>query len=182
MNSGPATNPGRADAAAAPAAPGSPRYTAAALLLSTFFGTGFFPLGPGTLASALTVALFVLMWPAALSPLWLLPLAALVFVPFVWAAAVAATHFRKKDPGGVVLDEVLGQMISLAAIPTGQSGAAGWKYWLLGFILFRIFDIAKPFPAGRIERWPGGWGIMADDCCAGLYAFAAVYLAVSLGA
>ena len=71
-----------------------------------------------------------------------------------------------KDPGFVVIDEVAGQMIALIAVP------AHWKYMLAGFILFRSFDIVKPFPLRRLEALPGGTGIMMDDVGAGLYALA----------
>jgi phosphatidylglycerophosphatase A len=151
------------------------------LLLGTFFGAGYVPLVPGTLASAVAVALYLLLWPAGLSPLWLLPAAAVLFAPAVWASGICEQQFGKRDPGRVVVDEVLGQMIALAAVPRGHVGVAGWKYWLLGFILFRLFDTLKPFPAGRSEQWPGGWGVVADDCWAGVYAFAGVRLAVWLG-
>ena len=151
------------------------------VLVGTFFGAGHVPLVPGTLASALAVALYLLLWPAQLSPLWLLPAVAVLFVPAVWASGICEQQFGMRDPGLVVVDEVLGQMIALAAVPRGHAGVAGWKYWLLGFILFRLFDTIKPFPAGRSEQWPGGWGVVADDCWAGVYAFAVVRLAVWLG-
>ncbi len=153
----------------------------AALILGTFFGAGYFPLGPGTLASALVVALFLLLWPSGASALWLLLGAGVLFAPAAWAAGACERHFGARDPGRIVVDEVLGQMIALAAVPRGHSAVSGWKYWLLGFILFRFFDIVKPFPIRRIERLPGGWGVVADDCWAGAYAFAAVRAAVWLG-
>ena len=81
-------------------------------------------------------------------------------------ATVAARESGKEDPGFVVIDEVAGQMISLIAIPVD------WKYLVAGFILFRGFDIAKPFPLRRLERLPGGTGIMMDDVGAGIYALA----------
>lgn len=149
----------------------------AAVVLGSFFGAGYFPRGPGTFASAITVALAVTLWPASLSPLWLLAGAAVLFAAGVWAAGACERHFGRPDPGRVVLDEVVGQMIALAAIPRAHLGVAGWKYCVLGFILFRVFDIVKPFPVGAAERLPRGWGIMTDDCLAGGYAFAAVRLA-----
>lgn len=163
--------------------PGSRRtgVERAGVILGTFFGAGYFPLGSGTLASAVMVALFVLLWPAEVSPLWLLAGAAALFAPAVWAAGACERQFGARDPGRVVVDEVLGQMIAFAALPRGQSAASDWKYWLLGFILFRFFDIVKPFPIRRSERLPGGWGVVADDCLAGAYAFAAVWAAVWLG-
>lgn len=151
--------------------------TRVAVTLGTLFGAGYVPVAPGTLASAITVAVAVALWPAAVSPLWLLAGAGLLLLPGVWAAGVCQREFGKPDPGCVVLDEVAGQMIALAAAPAGQLAPAGWKYWLPGFILFRIFDISKPFPVGKSEALPRGWGIMADDCLAGGYAFAVARLA-----
>ncbi len=149
--------------------------------LGTFFGVGYFPMGPGTLASALTVGLCLWLGPAGASPLWLLAAPALLIAPAAWAAGACERRFGSCDPRQVVLDEVLGQMIALAAVPRGLTVGAGWKYSLLGFILFRFFDIVKPFPVRRLERFPRGWGVMADDYGAGVYAFAALQIAVWLG-
>jgi phosphatidylglycerophosphatase A len=80
------------------------------------------------------------------------------------AASKAETFFGRVDPSQVVLDEVVGQMIALVAWPV-----AGWKMYVAGFVLFRFFDIVKPFPARRCERIAGGWGIMLDDVVAGAY-------------
>jgi len=118
----------------------------------------------------------------------------------VWAAARAATYWGLKDPQRVVIDEVSGQHLALlvgGTLPTlthvahnspglrlamlGANAPLGWKYLLLGFILFRLFDIWKPFPARQAESLPGGWGIMADDWIAGLYAAIGLWLARSAG-
>jgi len=80
------------------------------------------------------------------------------------ASTVVARESGRKDPGFVVIDEVAGQMIAIIGVPTN------WKYLLAGFILFRSFDIVKPFPLRRLEKLPGGTGIMMDDVGAGLYA------------
>ncbi len=150
----------------------------AGVLLGTFFGVGYFPLFPGTLASAIVVGLFLLLWPAADSPLWLLAIA-VVGLPFAVAAAgVCVQRFGAADPRQVVVDEVLGQMIALAALPRGLPAPSGWKYGLLGLILFRVFDIVKPFPVGSMERLPRGWGVVSDDYAAGLYAFAMIRVVV----
>jgi phosphatidylglycerophosphatase A len=157
----------------------SRRGNPAGVVLGTFFGAGYFPLGPGTFASALTVLLVLALWPARLHPAWLIVAVVLLYAPAVWAAGQCEAHFGKRDPGQVVIDEVLGQMLALAAAPSLSTAA--WKYPLLGFILFRLFDIAKPFPVRRSEKLPRGWGVVTDDCLAGLYAFAALKLAVLLG-
>ncbi len=114
----------------------------------------------------------------------------------VWASGAAARYFGHSDPRKVVLDEVSGQMIAL--LGTGWNlqllsrtlstqshflalGAPNWKYLLLGLILFRVFDIWKPFPARQAEHLPGGWGIMADDWVAAIYAAVGLWLARALG-
>ncbi len=141
-------------------------------------GIGYFPVGPGTVASAVTAAAFLLLWPARLSPMWLLAVAILLLAPCAWAAGLFERRVGRRDPQTVVVDELLGQMIALAAVPAAPAGPA-WSYGVLGFILFRIFDILKPFPVRRLERLPGGWGVLVDDYGAGVYAFVAVKLAVA---
>ncbi len=81
-----------------------------------------------------------------------------------WSATMAERHFHSTDPGPVVIDEVMGMLITLFMSPVGWVGACE------GFLLFRIFDIIKPFPARQLERLHGGMGIMADDAVAGVYA------------
>jgi phosphatidylglycerophosphatase A len=119
----------------------------------------------------------------------------------VWAADRAAAFWRQKDPGRVVIDEVSGQFLTMLlgvgiplwwkipAVPDATfarglmilRAALNWKYLLLGFILFRVFDIWKPFPARQAESLPGGWGIMADDWIAGIYAAIGLWLARAAG-
>jgi len=116
----------------------------------------------------------------------------------VWSSSRAATYAGAKDPQHVVIDEVSGMQLTLilAIVPLGLPthllpaddasvfalysalSLLNWKYLLLGFILFRVFDIWKPWPIRRLERLPGGWGIMADDWMAGIYA--AILLRVAL--
>jgi phosphatidylglycerophosphatase A len=138
-------------------------------LIATLFGVGHLQPGSGTWASAVTIALW---WGASgwLPQAWLVPVAiavsALVTVIGVPPSTVVARESGIKDPGFVVIDEVAGQMITLIAVPVN------WKYMLAGFILFRSFDIVKPFPLRRLEKLPGGTGIMMDDVGAGLYALA----------
>jgi len=130
-------------------------------------------------------------------------IALLVFVSAigVWAANRAAEFWREKDPGRVIIDEVSGQLLTLllgcgipvwwklpelryATLAPGfviMRSVLDWKYLLLGFILFRVFDIWKPFPARQAESLPGGWGIMADDWIAGIYAGLGLWLARAFG-
>lgn len=136
-------------------------------LVATFFGVGYLRPGPGTYASAITVLGW---WGAShlVAPAWLVPveIAASVAIMLLGIppSTVVARESGVEDPGFVVIDEVAGQMISLIAVPLD------WKYLLASFILFRGFDIAKPFPLRRLERLPGGTGIMMDDVGAGVYA------------
>jgi phosphatidylglycerophosphatase A len=138
-------------------------------LIATFFGIGHLQPGSGTWAAAVTIALWWIasLWiPAAWLTLSAVVISVLVTVIGIPPSTVVARESGIKDPGFVVIDEVAGQMIALIAVPVN------WKYMLAGFILFRSFDIVKPFPLRRLEALPGGTGIMMDDVGAGLYALA----------
>jgi phosphatidylglycerophosphatase A len=87
-----------------------------------------------------------------------------LFAAGVWAAASAERQLGGIDPGPIVIDEVVGMLITLAFVPVGPSGA------LVGFLLFRVFDVIKPYPAARLEKLHGGLGVMADDAMAAVYA------------
>lgn len=146
----------------------APRRSRGAWLIATFFGVGFLRPGPGTFASIVTVLLWALaarFIPLDAQPLVALALATLATLVGIPAATVVARESGRRDPGIVVIDEVAGQMLALVLVP------ARWKYLLLGLILFRAFDILKPPPLRRLEKLPGGAGIMLDDVAAGLYAF-----------
>jgi phosphatidylglycerophosphatase A len=101
----------------------------------------------------------------------LVGLTASIFVLGVWAASGAEKFFGQPDPRYVVIDEVMGQMLTFVARPNSS-----WKWLLVGFILFRIFDVAKPFPVRQAERLPAGWGIMMDDVAAGVYSMGVLLL------
>jgi phosphatidylglycerophosphatase A len=92
----------------------------------------------------------------------------------IWSAGVTGREMGDEDPGPVVIDEVVGMLITLLWIPVNVTGA------VLGFLLFRVFDIIKPFPARQCERLPGGWGVMLDDVMAGIYGQIAMRIAVAL--
>jgi phosphatidylglycerophosphatase A len=94
-----------------------------------------------------------------------------IFIVGVWAARDAEKFFGQIDPRYVVIDEVTGQMLTFLVRPD-----ASWKWVLAGFVVFRIFDVAKPFPARRVERLGGGWGIMMDDVAASAYSMVALLL------
>jgi phosphatidylglycerophosphatase A len=159
----------------APQAPQIPnpksRITSAvALACATVCGVGYAPIAPGTFGSAAGL----ILW-------WLLPgsaavqaaVIAAIFVLGSWSGTVAEHHFGKTDPGQVVLDEVMGMLITLFLVPVGWKGAVG------AFFLFRVADVIKPYPANRLERLPGGIGVMADDGMAAVYANIALHLVLA---
>jgi phosphatidylglycerophosphatase A len=131
------------------------------LAIATVFGVGYAPAAPGTFGSAAGL----LLW-------WFLPsaiaaqAAAIValFVLGSWSGNVAEQYYGRTDPGQVVIDEVMGVLITLFMNPVGWRGAIG------AFVLFRIFDVIKPYPANRLEKLHGGVGVMADDGMAAIYA------------
>jgi len=137
-----------------------------AVFVCSFGYIGFFPFAPGTVGSAAGVAVYAAARYAALPYLDLL-LVLLILACF--AAGVVFTppceeDLRCVDPGPIVLDEVMGMLITLFMIPVGWGGI------VLGFLLFRALDVVKPFPARRLERLHGGFGVMADDAMAAVYA------------
>jgi phosphatidylglycerophosphatase A len=136
--------------------------TRLAVLLSTVGYIGYFPVAPGTVGSAAGLVVYALVIAAGRG--WVEVAAILaVFAVGVWAATIAERYFGGIDPGPVVIDEVLGMLITLAFVPVGVKGA------VVGFVVFRVFDVVKPFPAGRLERLHGGFGVMADDAAAAVY-------------
>ena len=134
-----------------------------ALLLATFGYVGHFPIAPGTAGSAAALVLYAALRYLGSPPLVDLGVIALLFAVGCWAGTVAERQYGRTDPGEVVLDEVIGMLMTLWLVPVT------WKGVLLGFLLFRAFDIVKPFPARQCERLHGGLGIMADDAVAGIY-------------
>jgi phosphatidylglycerophosphatase A len=134
-----------------------------AVFLATVAYCGYFPIAPGTVGSAAGLLVYLLVWWTQ-SPLVEVGLIVVTFAVGTWAATHAERYFGAIDPGPVVIDEVLGMLVTLAFIPVGVSGA------LVGFFLFRVFDVIKPYPANRLEKYHGGFGIMADDFAAGVYA------------
>jgi phosphatidylglycerophosphatase A len=188
-----------------PAAAGKPRF---ALFVATACGPGYLPTAPGTWGS---LAGLVLVTALALAPFgygdfrfdpFLFAHCVFFLVTCavgVWSAGRAARFWQVKDPQRVVIDEVSGQYLAIllgCALPVSLDAhiikwsplglitfysALSWKYLLLGLILFRLFDIWKPFPARQAESLPGGWGIMADDWVAGVYAAIGLWIARAAG-
>jgi phosphatidylglycerophosphatase A len=189
-------NPASAVSATKVPAPG--RRTAqdyVALAIATC-GVGYLPIAPGTIGSLVGVGLYLAVWRAlyqifeanaARSRLSLLyvftpQLAAMLLLIFIvsmvgiWAATRAEKATQKKDPSIVVIDEVAGQMIALLS---GPFWVQTWWSILSAFVLFRLFDIWKPYPIRRLEALESGLGIMADDLLAGVYALIVNSLLIS---
>ncbi len=145
-------------------------------LALTTFGVGYIPGAPGTYGSAVGVGIYLGIvkietpgWHGIGIPFhWAMNAALLAIFCLVgmWASGRTAPIFGRKDPSQAVVDEVMGQLITLCFVPFGIS----WPFILAGFLLFRVFDIWKPYPVRSLEILPGGLGICADDIVAGLYA------------
>lgn len=137
--------------------------------------TGYFPIAPGTVGSAVGVA----GWWVLRSNGAPLVVDIAVVATLLVAGALAATAVERRlgttDPGLVVIDEVMGMLVTLVAAPFT------WQVAVAGFFLFRVFDIVKPPPARQLERAHGGWGIMLDDLAAGVYAWVVLRLVLLLG-
>jgi phosphatidylglycerophosphatase A len=184
-----------------------PRF---ALFIATAAGLGYLPKAPGTWGSlgGLAFITAVAMYAATIpfgdflrdyDPIVHVLAFWVTCVIGVWSADRAAKFWQVKDPQRVVIDEVSGQYLTIMVgcgcpylvtprvfelSPLGNitwHSALDWKYLLLGFILFRLFDIWKPFPARQAESLPGGWGIMADDWVAGIYAGIGLWIARAAG-
>ena len=143
-----------------------------AILLATFGYVGHCPIAPGTAGSAAGLVLYAALRYAGATPIVDLAVIALLFAVGCWAGTVAERHYGRTDPGEAVLDEVIGMLMTLWLVPVT------WKGALVGFLLFRAFDIVKPFPARQCERLRGGLGIMADDAVAGVYGNVALRLII----
>jgi phosphatidylglycerophosphatase A len=148
----------------------------AAVWIATFGGLGYFPVAPGSVGAAAGEAAVVALSRLPIATVWVSVwagiAAALIFTLGVPAATGAERHFGRKDPGHVVIDEVVGQMVTLLAHPR-----PGWKGLVAAYLLFRLIDVIKPFPARRLEHLKAGWGIMLDDVAAGVWSLAAFSLA-----
>jgi len=132
------------------------------LALATGGGSGYSPVASGTVGSAVGLALWLAL--SRLSPTSYALACAGVIAVGIWAAGRAEQLFGSHDDGRITIDEVAGMLVSLAWLPVRPEVAG------VGFLLFRLFDIWKPFPARQAERLSGGLGVMADDLVAGAYA------------
>jgi phosphatidylglycerophosphatase A len=144
----------------------------AAMAIATWFGCGYFPWGPGTIGSLAGLLIYAGLhfWLGAAR--WTLVLLIAALTPLgIWAATRAARIVQKKDPGLVVVDEVLGEWVTLLGATTFNV-----RSMIAAFILFRIFDIWKPWPVRQFETLPEGVGIVADDLAAGIYGALILYI------
>jgi len=133
-----------------------------ALLIATVGYLGYVPVAPGTFGSAAGLVVFFAVRTTGSSLVELVVIVAL-FALGIWSGTVAEHHFGGTDPGPIVLDEVVGMLVTLFLLPVTFQGA------LVGFVVFRILDVIKPFPSAQFEQLPGGLGVMADDGMAAIY-------------
>jgi phosphatidylglycerophosphatase A len=143
-----------------------------ALAVATVFGVGYVPVASGTFGSAAGLLAWMMLPP---SPVVQAVAIVAIFAAGSIAGNIAERHFGRTDPRQVVLDEVVGMLITLFLIP------ASWKNAIIGFLLFRVFDIIKPYPSNRLELLPGGVGVMADDAMAAIYANIALRALLAFG-
>lgn len=135
----------------------------AAVFICSFGYVGFFPVAPGTAGSVAGLGVYLVCRRMGV-PYLELPLIVALFALGSFFGAACEQALGTVDPGPVVIDEVMGMLITLLLVPVN------WIGMLAGFLLFRVLDIVKPYPARRLERLPGGLGIMADDAMAAVYA------------
>jgi phosphatidylglycerophosphatase A len=165
-------------------------------LAVTTFGVGYLPLAPGTWGSLAGVAVYLIATRCASAAALSLShngwrsdqisalttgTVAVLFLLFclagVWAAGRSCGLFGNSDPSQAVVDEVIGQLITFLFVPFGIS----WPYVLIGFALFRLFDVWKPYPIDSLQALPGGIGVCADDFLAGIYAGVALAVIYAFG-
>jgi phosphatidylglycerophosphatase A len=132
------------------------------LFIATCGYIGYAPVAPGTFGSAVGLAVYFAVRSTGSVGVELAAIA-IIFVIGLWAGTIAEHHFGGIDPGPVVLDEVLGMLVTLALLPVNLTGA------VVAFFVFRVLDVIKPWPSARLEHLPGGLGVMADDGMAGIY-------------
>jgi phosphatidylglycerophosphatase A len=132
------------------------------VFIATCAYVGYAPVAPGTWGSGVGLLVYYLVRRQQSLTIELGVLA-VIFLVGLWAATEAEHHFGGIDPGPVVIDEVIGMLMTLALHPVNLSGA------ILGFLIFRVLDVVKPWPARRLELLPGGFGVVLDDAMAGIY-------------
>jgi len=135
------------------------------------FGSGLAPFAPGTFGTLVAIPIYLLM--SSLPLMTYIALTVVLFVMGVWLCQVTAKDMGVHDHGGIVWDEIVGYLITMIAVPSG------WMWVILGFVLFRLFDITKPWPIRQVDRqMGGGLGIMFDDVLAAFYAWLLIQLLI----
>jgi phosphatidylglycerophosphatase A len=132
------------------------------VFIATCCYVGYAPVAPGTFGSAAGLLVFYAVRSTGSTAIELAAIVVL-FLIGIWSGTEAEHHFGGVDPGPVVLDEVVGMLITLALIPVNFTGA------IVGFLVFRLLDVVKPWPSAQMEHLPGGLGVMADDGMAAIY-------------
>ena len=132
------------------------------LFVATCGYLGYVPIAPGTFGSALGLAVWYGVRGTGSAAIEIAAIVVL-FAIGIWAGTVAEHHFGGIDPGPVVIDEVVGMLITLVFVPVNLAGA------IVAFLVFRVLDVVKPWPSARFEKLPGGLGVMADDGMAAIY-------------
>jgi phosphatidylglycerophosphatase A len=142
-------------------------------LLAFGFGSGLIPYAPGTAGTIAAIPIFIVLQDLSL-PVYI-GVAAMMLLGGVWICGRSSLKLGVHDHSGIVWDEIVGFLLAMTAAP------AGWTWIVMGAVLFRVFDIAKPWPASLVDRrLGGGIGIMLDDTVAGLYSLAAIQAAATL--
>ncbi len=140
-------------------------------ILSFGFGAGLSPVAPGTMGTLIAIPIYLLLAAFSL-PIYLV-IVTILFSVGCWASALTAKALNVHDHPGIVIDEIVGYLITMIMIPTT------WYWVLLGFLLFRIFDIWKPWPISVVDRQvEGGLGIMLDDVLAGLFSLLSLHIVI----
>lgn len=138
------------------------------LFIATCGYLGYVPVAPGTFGSAAGLAVFFLIRSTGSTTLEVAAIV-ILFAIGIWSGTIAEHYFGGIDPAPVVMDEVVGMLITLAFVPVSLTGA------IVGFLVFRLLDVFKPWPSARFERLPGGLGVMADDGMAAIYGNAVMH-------
>ena len=141
-----------------------------AVLICTFGGIGYSPVAPGTAGSLAGLVLYGIFRWAGITPAVEAAIIVALVLAGAWSGTIAERHFGTTDPSAGVIDEVAGMLVTLYLLPVT------WTLAVAGFLLFRLLDVIKPFPARRFEALHGGWGMMADDLMAAVYANLALRL------
>ena len=140
-------------------------------ILSFGFGAGLSPIAPGTVGTLIAIPIFLVL--ATFSPIIYLVSVAIMFLVGCWASALTAEALGVPDHSGIVIDEIVGYLITMIFVPIT------WYWVVLGFILFRLFDIWKPWPVSVADqRLKGGLGIMLDDVLAALYSLLSLHIVI----